>query len=96
MAVIDPKDLDFSNPADLKRIVDDLVTPENWEEDFSDRDAASSPGYSYVDGTEHVVRILEFIVDLPFEEMKQQLTNFIKERRNFIEYANTHGPELIP
>lgn len=94
MCVLDPRGLDFSNPETLKRISHGLVTPETWEEDFWDRDADSSPGYSYVEGTEHVVRILEFIVALPFEEMKQQLTNFVEERRNFIEYANDHGPKL--
>ena len=89
--VVDFSGSDFSKSSDLARMVNNFMTVENWREQSMERDAA---GFEYLEGTEHVVRVLEIMIDLelPFEELKNQLTGLVKERRNMIEYANMHAP----
>ena len=77
--------IDFSKTGDLATIVSGLATKDNWDEECMSR---YSP-MDYVDGTEHVIKIIDRMLELKltFEEMKKQLTGLVTERFDFIKDA---------
>ena len=80
--------IDFSNTDDLKRIEGELVTIEGWAQTQIDIEGLGG-GLGYHTGQQHMVTLLEHLINLklPFEEMKQQLTGLVQERKKFLEYA---------
>lgn len=87
--------IDFSKTTDLIKIEEDLVTPKNWEEA---KESMLGYGMEYVQGQYHMLRILNTMLDLDlcFEELKQQLTGFVNERKAMHDFALANDPLKSP
>jgi hypothetical protein len=83
--------IDFSKTEELKLIADELLTKRNWKKASKE---LLGGGIEYATGQDHMVKILKRLLELelPFDELKKQLTGFVNERADFVEYAYEHAP----
>lgn len=70
-----------------------LVTPETWAK-YVEENFVSAGFLEYVEGTVGVVKKIEEIVSVSqnFEELKNELTLFIQERKQFVKFAQDNLP----
>ena len=77
-----------------KYLTDNIITQETWQ-DYIDIEGSSITGFcGYVAATEEITECLEELSNKcnSFTELKDELLQFIKNRKEFTEYAGLHYP----
>jgi hypothetical protein len=84
--------MDFSNPAYLSSIAEDMLMPEEWGTEVTE--SLLAYGTEYILGQNAMVVVLKRMLELqlPFEELKKQLTGFVSEREAFLKHAHNNMP----